>query len=476
MFNSPSIEKADVTVDVGVLVMGSGIAGLTAAIKAKTDKPDVRVVLIEKMELTGGSTRMADSWFYLPVDDTAAAKADAVKYLKERGRNNVDMTLINHWADNCRTVYKFLKGNTANPTLTLASGTDPVQHLVMFDSSTRGRGLVDTLIAKALDLGVTVLTGVKGTELITKTTASGVEVVGAKAESIKGSKYTFNATGGVILATGGFGWNKDLLREFTPQTANDDSNSHPGNTGDGIIMGRNIGAALVFYGAKVGFGTREPGTFLGLDGPSGSRTIASDGDYIPYTGTNDVRQAEPAGTNIDGHQHDTLDAVTYEVRANVDNNVNYRWMVEKRAATPGVKFWNPSATSPAQSLIDGGWAFTSTTIADLASKIGMDAVLLQDAFDGVGVSTVGQVTVRSVYPSDLGTFGGLKININGQVLGDGTKGTTADQPIPGLYAAGETASGQFYYVEYPASGLSLSTSSTIGYFAGAHAAARIPTP
>jgi fumarate reductase flavoprotein subunit len=68
----------------------------------------------------------------------------------------------------------------------------------------------------------------------------------------------------------------------------------------------------------------------------------------------------------------------------------------------------------------------------------------------------------------------LKINTNGQVLGDGTKGTAADQPIFGLYAAGETASGQFYYVEYPASGLSLSTSSTMGYFAGAHAAARIP--
>jgi fumarate reductase flavoprotein subunit len=104
----------------------------------------------------------------------------------------------------------------------------------------------------------------------------------------------------------------------------------------------------------------------------------------------------------------------------------------------------------------------------------MDATALADAFAAVGVSTAGQVTVTSVYPSDLGTFGGLKINTNGQVLGDGTKGTTIDQPISGLYAAGETASGQFFYVEYPASGLSLSTSSTMGYLAGTHAAARIP--
>jgi succinate dehydrogenase/fumarate reductase flavoprotein subunit len=282
----------------------------------------------------------------------------------------------------------------------------------------------------------------------------------------------------VILATGGFGWNKTLLREFTPQTANDDSNSHPGNTGDGIIMGRNIGTALVFYGAKVGFGTKEPGTFEGLKEPSGSRVIASDGDYIPYTGTNDILPAEPAGTNIDGRPHGALTEVIYQQGANTNNNTNYRWMVEKRAATPGVRFWNPSAGVPnatTQDRIDGGWAFTSTTgIADLATKIDMDAQLLENAFTKVGVSTAGQVTVTSVYPSDLGTFGGLKINTNGQVLGDGTKGTTLNQPIPGLYAAGETASGQFFYVEYPASGLSLSTSSTMGYFAGMHAVARIP--
>jgi succinate dehydrogenase/fumarate reductase flavoprotein subunit len=104
----------------------------------------------------------------------------------------------------------------------------------------------------------------------------------------------------------------------------------------------------------------------------------------------------------------------------------------------------------------------------------MTEAALTSAFAGVGLSTTGRVTISSIYPSDLGTFGGLKINTNGQVLGDGTKGTTANQPIPGLYAAGETASGQLFYVEYPASGLSLSTSSTIGYFAGTHAAARIP--
>ena len=60
-------------------------------------------------------------------------------------------------------------------------------------------------------------------------------------------------------------------------------------------------------------------------------------------------------------------------------------------------------------------------------------------------------------------MGGLKVNTNSEVLKDGA-------PIPGLYAAGETANGDFYYREYPASGSSNCISITFGLQAGRQAA------
>ncbi len=60
------------------------------------------------------------------------------------------------------------------------------------------------------------------------------------------------------------------------------------------------------------------------------------------------------------------------------------------------------------------------------------------------------------------TFGGLRINKQGQVL------DTEDHPIPGLYAAGELVGGLFYY-NYPG-GSGLMAGAVFGRLAGASAA------
>jgi len=70
-------------------------------------------------------------------------------------------------------------------------------------------------------------------------------------------------------------------------------------------------------------------------------------------------------------------------------------------------------------------------------------------------------------------MGGLKINADAQVLGSGAvgTGTISGQPIPGLYAAGEVANGDFYYQQNPAQGSSLGIALTFGRIAGRNAAA-----
>ena len=69
----------------------------------------------------------------------------------------------------------------------------------------------------------------------------------------------------------------------------------------------------------------------------------------------------------------------------------------------------------------------------------------------------------------LGTFGGLNTNISGEVV------DADEQPIAGLYAAGEVANGEFFPVIYPASGSSLSMCIVLGKEAGKSAAAYAAT-
>jgi len=112
----------------------------------------------------------------------------------------------------------------------------------------------------------------------------------------------------------------------------------------------------------------------------------------------------------------------------------------------------------------------------LAAKMGVDADKLIAAWSAAGLSTNTTLTTGWMAspraPSSMGSMGGLKISPKAEVLGSGDKGTTADQPIPGLYAAGETANGQVFYLEYPGSGHSLSLGMTFGFIAGREAAAR----
>jgi len=70
--SAPTFIHRELTEDVDVLVMGSGIAGLTAAISAKVAQPRARVVLIEKSEITGGASRMSGGIINLPLQNTPA--------------------------------------------------------------------------------------------------------------------------------------------------------------------------------------------------------------------------------------------------------------------------------------------------------------------------------------------------------------------------------------------------------------------
>jgi succinate dehydrogenase/fumarate reductase flavoprotein subunit len=100
------------------------------------------------------------------------------------------------------------------------------------------RALVAGLYAGCLDAGVDVQLQTRGRELISQ----GGSVRGIRAEQL-GKTIELQATGGIILATGGFDWNPDLTRRYLPGRI-DYSTATPSSLGDGLVMAQRAGAKL----------------------------------------------------------------------------------------------------------------------------------------------------------------------------------------------------------------------------------------
>jgi 3-oxosteroid 1-dehydrogenase len=100
------------------------------------------------------------------------------------------------------------------------------------------RALVAGLYAGCLDAGVHVLLETRARELMTRDGT----VCGIRAER-GGETIEGRARGGVILATGGFDWNRDLTGEYLPGRI-DYSSAVPSSLGDGLLMARQAGAKL----------------------------------------------------------------------------------------------------------------------------------------------------------------------------------------------------------------------------------------
>jgi succinate dehydrogenase/fumarate reductase flavoprotein subunit/uncharacterized protein with FMN-binding domain len=430
MFKAPSVKKdAGKTVDTDVLVIGGGAAGLSAAITAA--QGGAKVTLIEKQDIMGGTTVLSAGIVYAALDE--ADMPTMVDYYMERANGNASRELLTYYAENSLDTIAFLEDAGVQWMMAAPAGTAP-QPRARFAVGFTGYTLTSALEKKAQDLGVTVMTGVKGTELILKDGA----VVGAKATSAKGD-YVFNA-GAVVLATGGFDASVDMKKQYAPDSANDFPLSNKGNVGEGIQMGIAAGADTVFNGGMIGFicveatlsnsgqnslafaskcFVKKDGTFLGLhiDYPISHTLIKKSGESLVY-GLMDAAGSQD-GTNASGEAALAL----------------------KRG-------------------------FKADTIEDLAAAAGMDAAKLADAAAQAGIATAPFYLVE-VRPTTIGSMGGLKTNTKAEVL------NKQGNPIPGLYAAGEVANGEFYYVEYPASGSSNSLAITFGRAAGTNAAAYV---
>lgn len=463
-----------------VVIAGFGAAGTAGAVEAADH--GASVLILEKMPIGGGTTLMSGGTIY--ASETSIQREAGIrdsaegmfKFLMATGKGLNRQELVEVVAKQSGETVEWLISLGVNlwPGAFLGDAfgcelypeyariTPPVPRVHVVQGM--GEGLFRTLQRAVRERGIHVLQETPATELITE----GRQVIGVKARGRWGI-MNIRARKGVILTTGGFMYNKEMLARFCRKGYRSLSLGNPGDEGDGIRMGLKLGANLWAMTDTVGLpAVMIPGHELArplllnyygfpcvLVDRAGSRFV---NEGVFYEFVND------ALLNLEG------DPPAYVV---FDENV--RKVAEDRI----VKYFSSSLDRETRQRM----VIHANTIGDLAAGIGIDSVRLRETIEryndysrggrdldfgktqemGLGPVDKSPFYAIQVHSGMIATTGGLKINTSARVL------DPSGDAIPGLYAAGRTAGGVIGVV-FPASGVNLQDAICFGRIAGRNAA------
>lgn len=195
-----------------VVIAGAGGAGLAAAVMAGSISKDV--IVLEKTQDVGGNTRLADAFNAvdpavqkpLGIEDSPELHA---RQMLETGRWCADPKLVETVATGAPRALAWLKelGVRFEPGVYQVYGSLWLR--THSPSEPEGSGYIRPLLFKCRELGVSIRTGTKVLRVI----RNGLEgpVLGVEAERMNGRRLFIRARRGVVVATGGFGANAELV-------------------------------------------------------------------------------------------------------------------------------------------------------------------------------------------------------------------------------------------------------------------------
>lgn len=218
-----------------LVIVGGGPAGLGAAITAKENGVE-DVLVVEKLDILSGNGKF-DLNFY-DMFNSEAQKANGVedsieKFMEDMKDAGNTPERLAVWAEGESVVDAWLRSFGVE----LNHNYGGRNHMKDKDTYA-GEAIQDGMEAQAAKLGVEIRTGTKGTDLI----FDGDKVVGVKVES-KESAYNIMADA-VIIATGGFSNNKELLEKYAPGYEVLNTSNQMGATGDFIPVFEKYGMKL----------------------------------------------------------------------------------------------------------------------------------------------------------------------------------------------------------------------------------------
>lgn len=409
-----------------IVIIGAGGAGMTAAINATQAGKDV--ILVEMMPYAGGNTTKA----------TGGMNAAETHYQKEQGIEDsveqfVEDTMKGGHDINDRDLVTIMAENSAAgidwldsigaplPKISFSGGATNQRIHAPEDGSGVGAYLVTALLKKMDELGIKVMYNTKATDLLSlEGTVNGV-----MAES-DDTYYTIHSKA-VILATGGFGNNQEMIVRYRDDLEGTVTTSAPGIMGDGIVMAQAVGADLVDIDQIQLHPTVEQKTSMLI-----TESVRGDGAIL-------VNQEGKRFTD----ELLTRDKVS---AAELAQPGSYAYIIFDQKLREGLK-----AT---EKYISTGITVQGDTIEDLAAKIEVDPATLaatleswnkcvadrNDAEFGRTTGMDNDLSTPPYYaikiaPGIHHTMGGVHIDTGAHVI------DLNGNVIPGLFAAGEVVGG-----------------------------------
>lgn len=413
----------DVTTD--VVVIGGGGAGLTAAIAAKDNGAEV--ILVEKAAILGGNTNYATGG--LNAAETSIQKNKGIKdsvniFIEDTmkgGKNTNNKNLVTKMANSSAEIVDWLISKGADLTDLGRMGGQSVDRTHRpTGGAPVGPDMIAALSKTAKNSGVDIRLSTFAESLV----YDGEAIRGIIVKAPNGEKYTINSKS-VVIATGGFGANSDMIVEYVQSLEGFGTTNHKGATGDGITMAKELNV-----------------DFVDMDQIQTHPTVIPTNSVMI---TEAVRGNGAILVNRDGkrfvNELDTRDVVS---KAELDQKGGSAFLMFDETVKNSLK--------AIDSYDKKGYLVKGDSLKELAEKLDISAKELEKTFTKYNESvkkandsefnrqslpTVlnqGPFYSVEVAPAVHHTMGGIKINDKAEVLSN-------NEPIPGLFAAGEVTGG-----------------------------------
>lgn len=448
--NSETTLKREI-LETQIAVIGGGGAGMAAAVTAA--EKGAKVLLLEKRRKLGGNSALAWAIFGAETRPQLRQKVDA----KRDDFFKVAMRFAS-WTINPRIVRAFIdrsaecihwledKGLTFNVFAMWPNQVPRPAHI----PKRGGKEIIEVLTKESESLGVKILRETGAVELLTDDEG---KVVGVLALKRSGEELEIRADS-VIIATGGYGGNKELLKKYSANYSENIKLLGVANTGDGLLMAIKIGAATeglgVLHTEAAGF----------VPGAGDSLMAVVQEPYTLWLNKKGERFVDEAFTTI----FNVFEAAPAVIRqpesicyAIIDERM--KQYIEQVGFIHGWRKYGPTSKAPKlserlQSAAQRGVVKISHSWDEIAGWMGAKPEVLKASIDEYNsfcdkghdeifakesrylsaLRTPPYYAIKN-FPVMLGTIGGIKINHHTEVL------DTQENPIPGVYAAGIDSGG-----------------------------------
>ncbi|MEG0324304.1 MAG: FAD-dependent oxidoreductase, partial [Raoultibacter sp.] len=363
---------ADETLDVQVCVLGAGPAGVTAAIEAAEKGAEVLVVDLNGAVTGNAHSVCACSTDYqhaLGNDETPEEFVDYLLHYEDNPIVDKDLTLL--VARESSKSIEWLSAHGVEFSGVATSDPEPFELPRIFvtkygrDSQ---KAFVEPLWAAAQAAGVEFKFETEATALIQD--ASGA-VVGVEAVGADGHGVTINAQS-VILATGGFGGDDELMRRYAPWVPNCGALVAPGlwtrGNGFAIRAGQKVGAELLSGGGNL--------MYKNLEGAN-----ADHAGMALHVGVNGRRFCDESMGRLD-RAVKAADLGLSDIFIIYDSELpNTLYTGTSSSGGTATTSGTGAITDALQAAIDAGTVFKADAIEALSRQMGIKATTLADTIE-----------------------------------------------------------------------------------------------